>query len=126
MRARRILIADDNYFVADDCANYAREQGADVLGPYAAVEDAAACVVETDVSGAILNADLQGVVTFGLADVLMTRSIPFAFYTGVSKQALPPRFSSVRYFEKPGDPEEVVQQLLAAIEARTNAGPGAD
>jgi DNA-binding response OmpR family regulator len=99
---RRILVVEDEYFIADEMARVLVKAGIDVLGPVGSVEDAARMLAdETGIDGAILDVNLRGQLIFPVADTLTERGIPFAFATGYDESVLPDRFAGVPRMEKP-------------------------
>ena len=57
MTQHRVLIVEDEFFLADDCALHAEESGFEVAGPYSRLEDVPQDLV--GISVAILNIDLD-------------------------------------------------------------------
>ena len=111
MRGARILIVEDEYFIADDMAAALRLRGAEVVGPVGTVEDATRFVAEGEFDCAILDMNLRGDMAYPVADRLSEAGIPFIIATGYNSASLPERFSGIPRVEKPVDPELV----LAAI-----------
>lgn len=89
----RVLIAEDDYLLAQDLAEAFRAANAQVIGPYSNLQDAIG--VSAEVQMAVLDVDLQGQLVFPLADELAGRGVPFLFYTGYDQSLLPARFSDV-------------------------------
>ena len=109
----RILVVEDEYFLADDMRETLSEAGAEVLGPVPSVAEARA-LVEADarIDAAVLDINLQGEEVFPVADLLRLRGVPFVFATGYDGWAIPERFADTSRLEKP----QVGDKLLAAIE----------
>lgn len=98
----RILIVEDEYFLADDLDEALTGAGAEVLGPIPSVEAATAFITGgAAIDAAILDINLHGEMVFPAADALRERGIPFAFATGYDQSALPDRFAQVPRLEKP-------------------------
>jgi DNA-binding response OmpR family regulator len=98
----RILIVEDEYFLADDLNHALSDAGAQVLGPIPTVDDARAFIAgEANIDAAILDINLHGEMVFPVADTLADRGIPFAFTTGYDQAAVPERFAGVPRIEKP-------------------------
>ena len=102
----RILIVEDDYFIAEDLRRSFQKSGAEVIGPVPTAEEAVELLSKTlDLDGAVLdiNLDTDGPV-FPIADALAARNVPFVFATGYDGDIIPDRFAGVRRFEKPCDP----------------------
>ncbi|RED34492.1 CheY-like chemotaxis protein [Rhodopseudomonas thermotolerans] len=112
---RRVLLVEDEYFIADDMVRVFEELGAEVVGPFSRIEDALAAVSAADrLDAAVLDVNLQGTMVFPLADELTARGIRFVFATGYDHHAIPARFDHVVRCEKPADPEAVITALFGA------------
>jgi DNA-binding response OmpR family regulator len=111
LHGTRILIVEDEYYIADDMAAALRLHGAEVLGPVGTVEEAFGIVAEGAFDCAILDMNLRGDMAYPLADSLTEAGIPFVIATGYNSASLPERFSDVPRVEKPVDP----QVVLAAV-----------
>ncbi|AWI89622.1 response regulator [Methylobacterium sp. DM1] len=111
---RSVLIAEDDYFWADELRGGLRSAGAIVLGPFATV-GAALTLVESPatVDGAILNIDLRGERSYAVADRLIARAVPLLIVTGYDEAALPARYAGVRRLEKPVCVRTVLEAMLS-------------
>jgi hypothetical protein len=106
----RIAIIEDEYFIADDLAVEIRRLGHEPIGPFAELSPAFDAVGSAAIDAALLDVDLRGQASFGFADLLLNRSIPFLIYTGYSREVIPTRFG--RYVvEKPIPTRDVVGRL---------------
>lgn len=108
MKTRRILVVEDEYFIADDCAKYLREEGFEVVGPFCSLKDAIEGL-PPDIGGALLDIDLQGTAVYPLLDRLLSRNIPVTIYTGFESQHMPERYAKLRVITKPATCREVVR-----------------
>lgn len=118
LQGSSILIVEDEYLLADDLAEALTEAGAQVLGPLASVEEAAAFVTGVAaIDAAVLDVNLRGDMVFPVADALRTRGIPFVFATGYDEWALPERFSDAPRVEKPFKGFKVTAVLGALIQS---------
>jgi CheY-like chemotaxis protein len=108
----RVLIVEDEYFLADDARSILSDVGAEVLGPVASVS-AARDFIESGagIDGVLLDVNLRGEMAFEIAERLQTRAIPFAFVTGYDRMALPDRFADVPRLEKPVRPEQLLEMF---------------
>lgn len=113
LSGRRILLVEDEYFIADDMVRKFEESGAEVVGPFSRVEDAMAALSSNPhLDGAVLDINLQGRMVFPLADELTARCVRFVFATGYDHHTIPPRFDHIVRCEKPADPETVISALF--------------
>ncbi len=117
MSGLRILIVEDEYFIADDMAAQLRQRGAEVLGPVGTVEEESRIVSGGERDCAILDMNLRGDMAYPVADRLAEAGIPFVIATGYNSASLPDRFSDVPRVEKPVDPK-LVLAVVAPLAVR--------
>ncbi|QKK33323.1 response regulator (plasmid) [Rhizobium indicum] len=102
--ARKILVAEDDYFAAFDLADFLERAGADVIGPVSNVVDAIDLVRKSvQLDWAILDVTLQDGRCFSLANALQWKGKPFLFVTGYDRGELEARYPGVPVLEKPID-----------------------
>lgn len=102
LKGCQILIAEDEYLLADDLRDELSQLGADVLGPVPSVDEAATLIrAQTKIDAAVLDINLRGKMVFPIADLLKERGIPFLFATGYDEWAVPDRFADIMRVEKP-------------------------
>ncbi|MCC2976586.1 hypothetical protein LK533_07845 [Sphingomonas sp. PL-96] len=112
----RILVLEDDYYLASDLQNALEAAGAEVVGPFcdaAGVTDALA-VDAPDC--ALVDLNLGQGMSFEVPRELARRGIPFAFVTGYDRTALPAEFAATVRIEKPitaHHAARVAEQLLA-------------
>ena len=107
----RVLIVEDEYYLADDLARALEAGGHEVLGPVGTVEEAEQAVAEDGFDVAIIDMNLHGDNAFPVADRLKERGIPFVIATGYSSASLPERFADAPRIEKPFGAEAVIAAL---------------
>jgi DNA-binding response OmpR family regulator len=111
---KRIMIVEDEYFIAHDLAHGFRQRGASVIGPFATIEEAVAELSGSEpIDGVVLDINLGGKMSFPLADALKARGVPFVFLTGYERYALPEQYADIPHIEKPATMSEVVGALLS-------------
>ncbi|MFZ3485498.1 response regulator [Sphingomonas sp. 3-13AW] len=126
LRNRRILVAEDEYLIADDLRDALTAAGAEVLGPFPTVTDAIAFVdAGTAIDAAVLDINLRGDMIFPVADALRARGVPFVFATGYDEWSLPERFSGATRLEKPVSAHRVTAAIRPLFEGSVVDGPGA-
>jgi CheY-like chemotaxis protein len=107
----RVLIVEDEYFIADDIAQVLEQAGAEVVGPALTPETALALLTSVRIDIAVLDIELHGELVFPVADFLRAREIPFIFATGYSQASLPAEYRDVATWEKPFDAYALARAL---------------
>ena len=112
LSGRRVLVAEDEYYLADELDRALREAGAVVLGPVPSVEAALDLVAgEAPPDAAVLDVNLGGAMVYPVADALVARGAPFLFTTGYDQASLPARYAGVRRLEKPVEAAAILRAL---------------
>lgn len=112
----RILIVEDEYYLADDLARVLERLGAEVIGPVGSLDEAEVLVSEGKFDCAILDINLRGEMAFPIADRLESKGIPFIVASGYNSAAIPDRFLAVPRVEKPFNPREVIAAIPNLLE----------
>jgi CheY-like chemotaxis protein len=113
---RRVLIVEDEYFLADDMARSLQKLGVQVIGPVPTVEGALALLADQPVDAAVLDINLRGQMVFPVADTLREQDIPFVFATGHDESVVPETYKDVPRWEKPFKPEDLARALPALVQ----------
>jgi len=119
---RNILILEDEYFQADDCATLVKDAGFEVIGPFAFIDQVSDDAIEA-ANGAILDVNLGGEMVYALLDRLCARHVPIALLTGYDCSFIPPRFASVPVFTKPDTCETAIISLTDQVAQRERRQP---
>ena len=83
LAGRRILIVEDEYFLADDLRQILHEHHAETLGPASTIAKALALInAGGRIDCAVLDLNLRGQVAYPISAALHQRKIPFLFATG--------------------------------------------
>lgn len=122
LEQRRILVVEDEYFIADDIARALRNAGACVVGPVATVEEAAALLEREAIDAALLDINLRGETILPLVEALAERGIRFAFATGYDEDALPSRFADIPCVPKPFRADQLTAMAAALVEGLKQPG----
>lgn len=113
LAALRILVIEDEYFLADDVASELEACGATVLGPIAAADEAASAIDDARPDCALLDLNLGGEMAFALARRLRARNVPFLLATGYGPEVLPRDLAGIPRIEKPYRAAQAVAALAA-------------
>lgn len=112
MAGRRALVVEDEYFIADDIRQALVALGAQVLGPFADVQDADAILISgTQIDIALLDVNVRSEMVFPLARALRSRGVPFVFMTGYGRASLGAEFQDVELWQKPLDLANALRSL---------------
>jgi DNA-binding response OmpR family regulator len=111
LSGRRILVVEDEFYIADEISRILRQSGADVVGPFATLGEAEQAIGTGQFDCAILDMNLRGEMSFSLADRLEAAGIPYLIATGYNSGSLPERFSGQPRIEKPFEPGELAAVL---------------
>jgi CheY-like chemotaxis protein len=123
LAGRRVLVVEDEYFVADDIARALHQLGADVIGPFASRDEAlASFVTDGDVDVAVLDINVRGETIYPLVEALRERGVPFVFATGYAEGSLPPAYRNSPRWEKPFDPKALAATLPAWLSPQRESG----
>jgi len=116
LKGCRVLLVEDEYYIADDLGQRLSAHGAILLGPVPTLERALAVVQSAaPIDGAVVDLNLRGQMAFPVVDALQERGVPFVFATGYNAVAIPDRYQHIPRWEKPYRLEELVQALPALI-----------
>ena len=120
LKGRRILIVEDEYFLADELQIMLEDEGAETLGPVASVEAGLRILSAGQVpDAASLDINLCGGTVYPLADALIARGVPFVFTTWNNQAAIPAAYAHIRRLEKPVEPEMVLKELAILLRSTT-------
>jgi two-component SAPR family response regulator len=97
----RLLIVEDQYMVAADMKRIVERLGGEVVGPLPNHRIATAVLATEPVDLAILDINIDGQMTYEVAELLTARNVPFIFATGYDSCAIDPRFADAPHLEKP-------------------------
>lgn len=122
LRGKRILIVEDEYFIASDLTRMLGDHGAMVVGPFGSL-DAGLAVLEDDepIDVAVLDVNLDGAYSYPIAELLTARGVPFVFVTGYDSWAMPSAYRDAPCLAKvfpPGVVVDTIEQLVANSEKK--------
>lgn len=112
LTGRRVLVVEDEYYIADDLAMALHELGAEVLGPVPTQAGALSAIAGSDrIDAAVLDVNLRGETALPVIDALSRSGVPFVFATGYDAQVLPERYRHIPRWEKPYDAARLAESL---------------
>ncbi|WP_246776840.1 HWE histidine kinase domain-containing protein [Microvirga sp. VF16] len=104
----RILVVEDDYYLASDAVRALQGAGAEVMGPFPTEEAARAELEAQRPDAAVVDINLGAGPSFKLAEILKGRGIPFVFTTGYDQKVIPQEFSGIERLEKPVQLRQIV------------------
>ena len=110
-KRQRILIVEDEPFIALALEAMLAEQGFDVAGSAAQVSAALELIGRERIDGAILDVNLGSQRVDPVADLLAARACPFFFTTGYGISGLPGQHAGRTVLQKPFGMEQLVTVL---------------
>jgi CheY-like chemotaxis protein len=110
-RSLRFLVVEDWSMVADEIARLLRQLSITVIGPCPTLETGLEAATSEELDGALLDVNLDGVLSFPIADKLIERGIPVVFLTGYAATAIPDAYQHIPCLEKPFGRTEFVRLL---------------
>ena len=117
---QRILILEDEYFIAADCAREVIRQGMQVIGPVPTLDEALRSLVNDRPNGAIIDLKVQDdELALNVIEALREEGIPFVVYTGYGGVLVPKHVPEITTVEKPLSPQNVVLTLLQCMSKKT-------
>lgn len=112
----RLLVAEDEFILADDLRAALEDRGAVVIGPAPSVAEAMDLVQTSGhLDGAILDVNLGGERIFPVADELERRGIVYVFTTGYDRKIIPPTYAHIPCCEKPISLGAVIRAIRRPI-----------
>jgi len=109
----RILVVEDEMLVAADIAEALKARGADVIGPVGTLEEAMRAVASHWIDRAVLDVNLDGEMSFEIADRLERAGIPYVLATAYRAEQLPERYRGKPRLEKPYKLEALAGMMAA-------------
>jgi DNA-binding LytR/AlgR family response regulator len=118
LAGRRMLVIEDEYFLADDLARDLAALGAEILGPVGDFADAERIVKsETPIDAALVDINIKSELIYPLAHTLRARNVPFVFTTGYDRNSVAGGFEDVPVWEKPINFAALARDLVPGIRA---------
>lgn len=113
-----VLIVEDDYYVANDCAEILRANGARVIGPVPDMARGRALATEEQPDCVLLDVNLKGSMAFDLAVELMDRGVPTIFTTGYDSSFIPANLRAAPCLQKPVETRDLVRTVRDEADAR--------
>jgi CheY-like chemotaxis protein len=114
----RILVVEDEVMIAIMLESMLEDFGCEVVGLASSIEEALTTIRQEVMDGVLLDMNLQGRNTNGVADELHTRAVPFLLVTGYEgMDSDPPLIRAAPRLQKPFSREELGRRMTEAFVA---------
>lgn len=110
LSGKRILVVEDEYFIAADLCQVLEDEGAEVIGPTGNLSQGLN-LASLKLDAALLDVNLEGMNSYPIADLLTERAVPYVFLTGYDGWSLPEGYQAVPHLAKPFRMDAVVLAL---------------
>lgn len=115
LQGAKILVLEDEYFIADDLSRVLKAAGAEPVGPAGTLKQASDLLKRSPVDAAILDLNLRGEFAFSLVEQLSSAGIPCVIVSGYGRDSIPESLRDVPNIEKPIAQGSVIASLQAAL-----------
>jgi light-regulated signal transduction histidine kinase (bacteriophytochrome)/ActR/RegA family two-component response regulator len=117
----KILIVEDSYLVLTALKIMCEDLGWEVVGPATRLGEGLALARSHAFDAALLDVNLDGEMSWAIADVLRARQIPFAFSTGYDQSnILPEHLAGTLVLAKPYRIDDVERRLRTMMAEGSN------
>lgn len=109
LQGARVLIVEDEFFLADDLARALRDAGGQPVGPVGTIRDAEDILSHERVDAAVVDLNLRGSMAFEFVERLAATDLPCVIVSGYGESELPEAVRNIRRLEKPVSAASVMQ-----------------
>lgn len=107
----RLLVIEDEFFVAAHIENVLSDDGHEVIGPVGTLDEARALARSEELDGALLDVNLDDGRIDEVADILTDRHIPFIFVTASARDNLPAAYRELVIVHKPFNDLDLIREV---------------
>ncbi|WP_132254860.1 response regulator [Methylobacterium segetis] len=111
----RVLVVEDEYFLADDVARALSAHGAEVIGPVGTLSEAENLARSRPLDAALLDINLRGEMSYPVADILRERNVSVVFTTGYGEALIPPSYAYAPVWQKPAEIDRCLPDLVTLL-----------
>lgn len=106
----RILILEDDPWIATDLQSILEAEGHEIVDSFGSLDEAYRHL-DDEFDCALLDIDVIGGKSFGVAEALVERQIPFAFVSASKPCDLPPGLRQATFVAKPFEERTLVESV---------------
>jgi DNA-binding LytR/AlgR family response regulator len=118
LEGTRVLIVEDSYLIASTVTAVLEAHGAVIVGMCASSNDAIPLLQNRNLAldVALLDVHLGRDTSYPVADILLSRGVPFVFSTGYDQSSIDSHYEGAPVCLKPYHADVLVMELAAAVE----------
>jgi CheY-like chemotaxis protein len=113
-RKHRILVVEDEAMISMLLEDMVLDCGGEIVGPVARFDDALELARRAEFGVAVLDLNLNGTLSYPIAEVIRQRGIPVIFATGYGADGLLDRFRDCPTLQKPFSQQDFAEAVAAA------------
>jgi CheY-like chemotaxis protein len=113
---RSILVVEDEAMVSMLLEDMVLDCGGRIVGPVATFDQALAIARDAEFDVAILDLNLNGTLSYPIAEIIRGRGIPVIFATGYGADGLRDSFRECPTLQKPFSQQDFAQAVAAACD----------
>ena len=121
-RKRRILVVEDEAMISMLLEDMVLDCGGEIVGPVAKFDDALVLAQTAEFGVAVLDLNLNGILSYPIAEIIRERGIPVIFATGYGADGVLDRFSDCPTLQKPFSQQDFAEAVAAACRQDTSNG----
>ena len=114
-KSMQVMIVEDDALLGIHLADMLSHRGFQVIGPCSSVARALQAMAAHRPDAAILDIDLNGHMSFPVADALALLNVPFLWLSGSSRDTLPEQYRVRPFVRKPLVPAVILGELTGLL-----------
>jgi DNA-binding NtrC family response regulator len=119
--AKKILVVEDIFLIADQCARLMIDRGFTIIGPVATADDALREIGREKPDCVLLDVNLREGSALAVAQALRKCGTPFVVVTGYRRDSLPSGLQQAPYVPKPMREDDMIETVARACGDNTPA-----
>jgi CheY-like chemotaxis protein len=121
LSGKRVLVVEDEVMVSWLLEDMLANLGCVVIGPAVRVDQALAIIESEPLDAAVVDLNLNGQISYPVADALAARGVPFVFSSGYSQDRLLEKYRSFPVLQKPFHRSELAEVLAKLLTPKSKA-----
>ena len=118
---QRVLVVEDEILVSWAAQDMLADLGCVALGPAASVDQALEIIASQALDAALLDINLNGQLSYPVADTLARLGVPFVFVTGYDLARIPEAYRAAPALQKPLHRPELAATLAEMLPPASDA-----